>query len=78
MPLIRIDLNEGRSEAELQTIMDTVHTCVLDAFKVPERDRYQIVTEHKPGRMILQKPALALSAATKPCWCSCLPVHDKL
>jgi len=58
MPLIRIDLFEGRSEDELQAILDTVHECVLEAFQVPERDRYQVVTEHKPGRMILQDTGL--------------------
>lgn len=53
MPLTRIDLTEGRSEDELKTMMDTVQECSVEAFGVPERDRYQIVTEHKPGRMIL-------------------------
>ena len=53
MPLIRIDVTEGRSDAEIKTLMETVQDCVLEAFKVPVRDRYQIVTEHKPGRMIL-------------------------
>jgi hypothetical protein len=53
MPLIRIDVTEGRSDAEIKTLMDTVQDCVLEAFKVPVRDRYQIMTEHKPGRMIL-------------------------
>lgn len=53
MPLIRIDVTEGRSDAQIKTLMDTVQDCVLEAFKVPDRDRYQIVTEHKPGRMVL-------------------------
>ncbi|MGB3181027.1 MAG: tautomerase family protein [Cyclobacteriaceae bacterium] len=53
IPLIRIDLQEGRSDEELKSIMDTVQACSVEAFGVPERDRYQIVTEHKPGRMIL-------------------------
>jgi phenylpyruvate tautomerase PptA (4-oxalocrotonate tautomerase family) len=53
MPLIRIDVTEGRSDAELKMLMDTVQDCVVEAFKVPVKDRYQIVTEHKPGRMIL-------------------------
>ena len=53
MPLIRIDVTEGRSDAEIKTLMETVQDCVLEAFKGPVRDRYQIVTEHKPGRMIL-------------------------
>ena len=53
MPLVRIDVIEGRDDEALKTLMDTVQECVISAFKVPERDRYQIVTEHKPGRMIL-------------------------
>lgn len=53
MPLVRIDLNEGRSDDDIKTIMDTIQDCVVDAFNVPKKDRYQIVTEHKPGRMIL-------------------------
>ncbi|TVZ53184.1 tautomerase family protein [Dokdonia sp. Hel_I_53] len=53
MPLIRIDLQEGRSEEEIKNIMDTVQDCSVEAFNVPVKDRYQIVTEHKPGRMIL-------------------------
>lgn len=53
MPLIRIDVTEGRSDSEIKTLMDTVQDCVVEAFKVPAKDRYQIVTEHKPGRMIL-------------------------
>jgi phenylpyruvate tautomerase PptA (4-oxalocrotonate tautomerase family) len=53
MPLIRIDVTEGRSDSAIKTLMDTVQDCVITAFKVPVKDRYQIVTEHKPGRMIL-------------------------
>lgn len=58
MPLLRIDVTEGRSDEALKVLLDTVQECVLSAFKVPERDRYQIVTEHKPGRMILQDTGL--------------------
>ena len=53
MPLIKIDLLEGRTDDELKTLLDILHDCVLDAFEVPERDRYQVITEHKPGRMVL-------------------------
>jgi phenylpyruvate tautomerase PptA (4-oxalocrotonate tautomerase family) len=35
MPLIRIDITEGRSDAQIKTLMDTVQDCVLEAFKVP-------------------------------------------
>lgn len=51
MPLVRIDLLEGRSDGELQAIADTVQQCMVDVFAAPPRDRYQILTEHRPGRM---------------------------
>jgi len=43
MPVIRFDLIEGRTDAELKTLLDSAHRAMLAAFKVPERDRYQIV-----------------------------------
>ena len=58
MPLIRIDITEGRSDAAIKTLMDTVQDSVVEAFKVPVNDRYQIITEHKPGRIILEDTGL--------------------
>ena len=53
MPLVRIDIVEGRTDAEIRTLTDTVQDCIVATFDVPQSDRYQIVTEHKPGRMTL-------------------------
>ena len=58
MPLVRIDLIEGRTDEAIKSIMDTVQDCLVEAFQVPVTDRYQIVTEHKPGRMILLDTSL--------------------
>ena len=52
MPLVRIDMIEGRSEEQIKNVLDTIQGCVVEAFGVPETDRYQIVHEHKPGRMV--------------------------
>lgn len=52
MPLVRIDMLEGRTDDELKLMLDTIQECVVEAFGVPERDRYQIVHEHKKGRMV--------------------------
>ena len=46
MPLLRFDLIEGRTDDEMKTLLDAAHHAMLEAFKVPERDRYQIVHEH--------------------------------
>jgi phenylpyruvate tautomerase PptA (4-oxalocrotonate tautomerase family) len=60
MPLIRFDLLEGRTEAELKTLLDAAHEAMLEAFRVPPGDRYQIVTEHKPSRMIIEDTGLGI------------------
>lgn len=58
MPLIRVDLYEGRSDAELAKLLDTMHDVMVEAFKVPVGDRYQIVTEHRPSRMLMEDTGL--------------------
>jgi phenylpyruvate tautomerase PptA (4-oxalocrotonate tautomerase family) len=50
MPLVHIDLVEGRSDEQLAEIADTVYRAERDVFSAPEDDRYIIITEHKPGR----------------------------
>ncbi|MEO1280306.1 MAG: tautomerase family protein [Pseudomonadota bacterium] len=60
MPLLRFDIYEGRTDAELKDMLDAVHRSMLAAFKVPERDRYQIVNEHKPSRMIMEDTGLGI------------------
>lgn len=50
MPLVRIDLLEGRSAAEREAIGDAVQRAMVATLDVPERDRFQIVTEHTPER----------------------------
>jgi phenylpyruvate tautomerase PptA (4-oxalocrotonate tautomerase family) len=58
MPLLRIDVIEGRSEAELKELLDAIHGATLAAFKVPERDRYQIVHEHPLAEMRIEDTGL--------------------
>src|SRR3984885_936135 len=51
MPLVEIDLLEGRSEAELDAISDAVHEAMVAELDVPQRDRFQIITERSPARL---------------------------
>lgn len=61
MPLLRFDLIEGRSSAELQNLLDAAHRAMLAAFKVPEGDRYQLVHEHEASRMIVEDTGLGIA-----------------
>ena len=65
MPLLRIDMIEGRSTAEVEALLDTIQSVVVDAFEVPETDRYQIVQEHKPGRMVLLDTGLGFERSDR-------------
>jgi hypothetical protein len=65
MPLLRFDLIEGRSETDVNKILDVTHEVLLETLKVPRRDRYQIVQEHKKKSMIVQDTGLGLVRSDK-------------
>jgi 4-oxalocrotonate tautomerase len=46
VPLVRIDMLEGRSAQEKAQIADCTHRAMVETLGVPERDRFQIVSEH--------------------------------
>lgn len=52
MPLVRIDLQQGRSAAQVRLIADVVQDVMVDVFAAPPGDRYQIITEHPVGHII--------------------------
>ncbi|HEX6247463.1 MAG TPA: tautomerase family protein [Nocardioidaceae bacterium] len=58
MPLVRIDVQQGRSPEELRLLADTVYDVMRDVFAVPPRDRYQIITEHPVGQIIAEDAGL--------------------
>jgi phenylpyruvate tautomerase PptA (4-oxalocrotonate tautomerase family) len=60
MPLIRVDALEGRSKNEIKCLLDAVHRAVLSAFKVPQRDRYQIYQEHPESNFIVEDTGLGI------------------
>jgi phenylpyruvate tautomerase PptA (4-oxalocrotonate tautomerase family) len=60
MPLVRIDVQKGRTPEELRRLADTVQEVMLDVFAAPPGDRYQIITEHDKGQMIAEDTGLDL------------------
>ncbi|WP_339107650.1 tautomerase family protein [Thioclava sp. GXIMD4216] len=66
MPLIQFHVIEGRPEAEIKAMLDAGHEAVLEAFAVPQDDRYQLVTEYKPGRMVLLDTGLGFTRGPSP------------
>jgi phenylpyruvate tautomerase PptA (4-oxalocrotonate tautomerase family) len=58
MPLVRIDVQKGRTSEELRRLADTIQDVMLDVFAAPPGDRYQIITEHDKGQIIAEDTGL--------------------
>ena len=65
MPLIRVDLIEGRSPDEIKELLDATHRMLVSAFKIPQRDRYQVVHEHSPSHFIVEDTGLGIKRTRK-------------
>ena len=65
MPLLRFDPIAGRSDGELRVLLDAAHRAIVEAFGVPERDRYQIVHEHHASHMIIEDTGLGIPRTDK-------------
>ncbi len=50
MPIVHVHVAAGRPLAEQQAILDGVHAALVEAFRIPEHDRNQILHEHAPER----------------------------
>ncbi|XAS68328.1 tautomerase family protein [Micrococcaceae bacterium Sec5.7] len=58
MPLVRIDVNEGRSPEELRQLSQGIHDAILAEYGIPERDYFHILTEHPQGQIVAQDAGL--------------------
>jgi phenylpyruvate tautomerase PptA (4-oxalocrotonate tautomerase family) len=53
MTLVRIDVIEGRrSPVQLEILAHTVHCTTVEMLGADVTERYQIITEHRPGRIL--------------------------
>lgn len=46
MPFVQVDLRAGKSAEYRSALSAAVHRAMVECLEVPERDRFQIVTEH--------------------------------
>ncbi|MFU2325625.1 Tautomerase enzyme [compost metagenome] len=61
MPLLKFDIIQGRTDEQLRTLLDGAHQAMVQAFDVPFSDRYQSVTQHRAGELILHDTGLGYS-----------------
>ena len=65
MPLLYIDLIEGRTPAQVKALLDAIHGAVVDAFGVPPRDRYQVVHTHPAHEIVAWDTGLGIDRSSR-------------
>ncbi len=60
MPLVRIDLPRGKSPEYRRTLGDVVYEAMIQTINVPANDRFQVITEHTPGDLIIDRTYLGI------------------
>lgn len=60
MPLVRVDVPQGKSPDYLKTIGEVIYQAMRQTINVPENDRFQVFTEHAPGRMVFDPDYLGV------------------
>ena len=61
MPLARIDLIEGKPVEFRQELGEVVYDAMLATLKVPPKDRFQVINEHKRENLIFDREYLGVS-----------------
>jgi phenylpyruvate tautomerase PptA (4-oxalocrotonate tautomerase family) len=60
MPLVRIEVPAGKSADYRKHVADVVYESMLSALKVPENDRFQVITEHSAECLIMDPTYLGI------------------
>jgi phenylpyruvate tautomerase PptA (4-oxalocrotonate tautomerase family) len=65
VPLVHVYMVKGRDGDALRQTLDAIHRVVVSTFKVPMRDRYQIVHERDPSHFIVEDTGLGITRSDK-------------
>lgn len=60
MPLVHISLLKGKSRSHIRAIADGVHQALVDAYKAPADDRFQLIHQHDPDDFIYDEDYLGI------------------
>jgi 4-oxalocrotonate tautomerase len=60
MPLVRIELVKGMAEPQIAAIGNAVQEAMVETLGVPERDRFQVISEHSPNRFLYNRGYLGV------------------
>jgi phenylpyruvate tautomerase PptA (4-oxalocrotonate tautomerase family) len=65
MPLLYVDLIDGRAPKKIRALLDAIHDAVVEAFGVPPRDRYQVVRTHPAHEIVAWDTGLGIDRSSR-------------
>jgi phenylpyruvate tautomerase PptA (4-oxalocrotonate tautomerase family) len=65
MPIVRIDVLEGWPPGELDLVGGAVQRALVEKLGVPERDRFQVISEHAAGRFAFDRSYLEIARSDR-------------
>jgi 4-oxalocrotonate tautomerase len=65
MPMVRIDLPRGKSAEYRSTLGDVVYQAMIQTINVPANDRFQVITEHAPENLIIDRTYLGIERSAE-------------
>ena len=65
MPIVRIDVLEGWPSGDLELVGAAVQRALVETLGVPERDRFQVISEHTPSRFVFDRSYLDIERSDR-------------
>jgi len=61
MPLVRIALRKGTKPEFRRAVSESIHRAMVETIKIPEQDRFQVITEHDESGLVYDPSYLGIS-----------------
>ena len=61
MPLVRIALRKGTKPEFRRAVSESIHRAMVETIKIPEQDRFQVLTEHDDSGLVYDPSYLGIS-----------------
>ena len=66
MPLITINITEGMTDFAIDQLQDTIHTCFVKAWNIPENGGFYIINERAKSRLRISRTMWGINRSEHP------------